>query len=201
LYRKIFKPVFDKVLAFVALLLTLPVIVVAMLLLAVNNRGKVWFVQPRPGKYGKIFRLIKFKTMTDKRDAQGDLLPDDDRLTPMGILIRKSSIDELPQLLNVLKGDMSFVGPRPLLVEYLPLYNTRQMRRHEVKPGITGWAQVNGRNAISWQQKFENDIWYVDNQSFWLDLKILFLTIRKVFIAEGISGRDTATMKKFTGNN
>jgi lipopolysaccharide/colanic/teichoic acid biosynthesis glycosyltransferase len=158
-------------------------------------------VQPRPGKNGKVFRIIKFKTMNDRRDGKGELLPDSERLTRVGRLVRSTSLDEIPQLLNVLAGQMSLVGPRPLLVQYLPLYTAGQARRHEVRPGITGWAQVNGRNAIGWQQKFEYDVWYVDHCSFELDAKIVYLTLRKVFIREGISSDTSATMEPFTGNN
>jgi len=171
-----------------------------MILLAVANRGKIWFIQPRPGLKEKIFQVVKFKTMTDERDTAGKLLPDEKRLTSIGLFIRRTSLDELPQLINIVKGDMSFVGPRPLLTDYLPLYNSEQRRRHDVKPGITGWAQVNGRNTISWKQKFAYDIWYVDNISFWLDIKILFLTALKVLKAEGISSETSMTMEKFRGN-
>jgi lipopolysaccharide/colanic/teichoic acid biosynthesis glycosyltransferase len=164
------------------------------------NKGKVWFRQPRPGLEGRIFTVIKFKTMTDAKDERGNLLPDSKRLTAIGKFIRKTSLDELPQLFNVLCGNMSIVGPRPLLTEYLSLYSDDQRRRHNVKPGITGWAQVNGRNAISWEQKFAYDVWYVDHQSFGLDIKILFLTVLKVVQAEGISGEGSATMERFTGN-
>ena len=164
------------------------------------NRGSVWFIQARPGLHGKIFHVIKFKTMTDARGVDGELLPDAMRLTSVGKFIRKTSLDELPQVINVLKGDMSFVGPRPLLVDYLPLYNPHQKRRHNVKPGITGWAQVNGRNTLAWKDRFNLDVWYVNHQSFWLDLKILFLTVIKVFKAEGISSGASATMEKFDGN-
>ena len=181
------------------LLITCPLILLSALLLAVVNKGKVWFIQPRPGKDEKIFKLVKFKTMTDERDAGGQLLPDEKRLTAIGTFIRKTSLDELPQLINVLKGDMSLVGPRPLLVEYLPLYSQAQRRRHSVKPGITGWAQVNGRNAISWPEKFRYDLYYVNHISFWLDVKILLLTFLKVFRAEGINSTSTVTMEKFTG--
>ena len=170
-----------------------------MILFFVNG-GKVWFRQERPGKDGEIFSVIKFKTMRDDRDAAGNLLPDEKRLSGVGKVIRKTSLDELPQLLNVISGHMSLVGPRPLLKEYLPLYNPVQRRRHEVKPGITGWAQVNGRNTVSWPQKFEYDVWYVDHVSFWLDMKILFLTVMKVFRAEGISSATSVTMEKFHGN-
>lgn len=191
---------FDFCVAFVALIIASPLILGSMLALAIVNRGKIWFLQPRPGKDGKIFTVVKFKTMTDARDAQGVLLPDADRLTAAGKFIRKTSLDELPQLINVLKGDMSLVGPRPLLVEYLPRYNAEQARRHAVRPGITGWAQVNGRNAISWQQKFIYDVWYVDNLSVALDIKILFLTVMKVFKADGITSDTSVTMEKFMGN-
>lgn len=176
------------------------VILVTWLLVRLNLGSPAIFKQPRPGLNGEVFDVYKFRTMTDKRDENGDLLPDSDRLTSFGKLLRKLSLDELPQLWNVLKGDMSFVGPRPLLVEYLPLYNETQAQRHKVRPGITGWAQVNGRNAISWEQKFEYDVWYVENQSFWLDIKILFLTVKKVFVSEGISQEGQATMEKFTGS-
>jgi undecaprenyl phosphate N,N'-diacetylbacillosamine 1-phosphate transferase len=183
------------------LLLSLPLTLPVVMLLAFHNEGKVFFRQARPGYKGRIFTVFKFKTMNDKKDEHGNLLPDADRLTQVGKFIRKASLDEIPQMLNVLLGDMSIVGPRPLLVEYLVLYNAEQKRRHDVKPGITGWAQVNGRNEISWQQKFAYDIWYVEHLSFWIDIKILFLTVVKVFKAEGISGEGSVTMKKFDGNN
>ncbi len=201
MYPTRIKPLLDKLSAFIVLLITSPIILVVILLLAIANRGKVWFKQPRPGKDGAPFNVIKFKTMNDARNEHGELLSDQARLTSIGNLIRKTSLDELPQLINVLKGDMSIVGPRPLLMEYLPRYSEEQKRRHEVKPGITGWAQVNGRNAISWTQKFTYDIWYVDHQSFVLDLKILILTIAKVFKAEGISSSASVTMEKFKGND
>jgi undecaprenyl phosphate N,N'-diacetylbacillosamine 1-phosphate transferase len=201
LYRSLIKPLFDRLFAFLILLVTWPILLIVIGLLAIVNRGKVWFVQPRPGLQEKIFHVIKFKTMTDARDGQGNLLPDDQRLTGIGKFVRKTSLDELPQLINVLKGDMSFVGPRPLLVDYLPLYNTHQKRRHSVRPGITGWAQVNGRNTVEWPKRFDYDVWYVEHQSFMLDLKILFLTVIKVFKAEGISSDTAATMEKFSGNN
>jgi lipopolysaccharide/colanic/teichoic acid biosynthesis glycosyltransferase len=172
-----------------------------MLLLLVANRGSVFFTQERPGLHARLFKVIKFKTMNDRRNAQGELLPDKDRLTTIGRLVRSTSIDELPQIINVLKGDMSFIGPRPLLVKYLPLYSEEQRRRHNVRPGISGWAQVNGRNAISWTKKFELDVWYVDHISFALDLKIFFLTIKKILIRDGISQKGNATMESFTGNN
>jgi undecaprenyl phosphate N,N'-diacetylbacillosamine 1-phosphate transferase len=200
LYATLIKPTLDKVTALIILVLASPLFLIAVLLLAMANRGIVWFIQPRPGKDGKIFNVIKFRTMNESRNEKGELLPDEARLTWIGNIIRKTSMDELPQLFNVLIGDMSIVGPRPLLTEYLALYNNEQKRRHEVKPGITGWAQVNGRNAISWSQKFAYDVWYVDHQSFGLDLKILFLTIAKVFKAEGISSATSVTMEKFKGN-
>lgn len=194
------KPFLDKLVALVALIVLSPVFVITALLLFIANRGPVFFTQIRPGRNEKSFRLIKFKTMTDTRDANGDLLGDEQRLTTLGKWVRRLSLDELPQLLNILNGDMSFVGPRPLLIEYLPLYNEFQKRRHEVKPGITGWAQVNGRNALEWQKRFEHDVWYVDHQSFGLDLKIIFRTAVKVIKAEGISSPTSVTMEKFKGN-
>jgi len=198
-YVTFLKPFLDVVVASVAFIVLLPVFLVVVVLLAVANAGKPFFFQMRPGKNEKIFRVIKFKTMNDRKDANGDLLPDAKRLTPIGKFVRKTSLDEIPQLLNVIKGDMSIVGPRPLLVEYLPLYDDQQKHRHDVKPGITGWAQVNGRNAIGWEQKFEYDIWYVDNVSLLLDLRILLLTIRNVIRSEGINSATSATMEKFTG--
>jgi undecaprenyl phosphate N,N'-diacetylbacillosamine 1-phosphate transferase len=199
-YVSILKPLFDRLTAFAALIIASPILVWSVILLWFANKGNVWFLQERPGKDGKIFKVIKFKTMTDERDAQGNLLPDDKRLTAVGKFVRKTSLDELPQMINVLKGDMSIVGPRPLLVEYLPLYNQQQKRRHEVKPGITGWAQVNGRNTLDWPERFACDVWYVDHISFALDIKILFLTIVKVFKAEGVSSGTSVTMEKFRGN-
>ena len=200
MYKSFFKPLADRSIALIVFLILSPIFMMVTLLLMIVNKGDAFFTQARPGLKGRIYRVIKFKTMNDNRNAEGELLPDETRLTKIGSLVRKTSLDEMPQLLNVIKGDMSFVGPRPLLVEYLNLYNSTQSRRHEVMPGITGWAQVNGRNAISWQQKFEYDVWYVENQSFGLDLKILFLTIFKVLKAEGVSGANTATMTKFEGN-
>ena len=182
-------------------ILFLPLAIVTIWLHFANKGTGAFFFQNRPGKDGKIFKVIKFKTMTDERDADGNLLPDADRLTNVGRFVRSTSIDELPQLINVLKGDMALIGPRPLLVQYLPLYSKEQARRHDVRPGITGWAQVNGRNAISWTKKFELDVWYVDHCSFLLDVKIIFLTIKKVFVREGISQEGQATMEFFTGNN
>jgi lipopolysaccharide/colanic/teichoic acid biosynthesis glycosyltransferase len=200
MYRTFFKPLIDKAFALILILLTLPITLIIGVLLYFYNNGKPFFFQQRPGLNGQIFRIWKFKTMNDKQDAEGNLLPDSQRLTPVGAFVRKTSLDELPQLLNVLKGDMALIGPRPLLVEYLPLYNQRQNRRHEVKPGITGWAQVNGRNTISWQEKFEYDVWYVENLSLVLDIKILWMTVLKVFKSEGINANQTTTMEKFTGN-
>lgn len=195
------KRTFDIVVVLLALIaFSLPIICLYVLVFFLLGRP-VFFAQVRPGIKGKPFRMYKFRSMTDERDSDGNLLPDSARLTKFGSLLRSSSLDELPGLWNVLKGDMSLVGPRPLLMEYLPLYNAEQFRRHEVKPGITGWAQVNGRNAISWSDKFKLDVWYVDNQSFWLDIKILLMTIKKVFIREGINAHGQATMEKFTGND
>lgn len=200
MYRKFFKRVIDFSVALVGLIVISPIFLLLILLLAVANRGKVFFTQERPGKGQKIFRVIKFKTMNDKRDADGKLLPDADRLTKIGKFVRSTSLDELPQLLCILRGKMSLIGPRPLLVEYLPLYNNEQARRHEIRPGITGWAQVNGRNTISWQQKFEYDVWYVDNISLGLDLKILFMTVMNVIRRKDINSATSATMEAFKGN-
>ena len=200
MYRKRLKRFLDLALALPAFLIASPVFVAVVGGLAIANRGQVFFVQPRPGKGGKIFHIIKFKTMNDLKDEKGELLPDEKRLTVVGKIVRKTSLDEIPQLLNVIKGDMSLVGPRPLLVEYLPLYNEEQMRRHEVRPGITGWAQVKGRNTLSWEEKFTYDVWYVDHLSFALDIKIMFMTILKVFKSEGISAEGVATMSKFRGS-
>jgi undecaprenyl phosphate N,N'-diacetylbacillosamine 1-phosphate transferase len=199
MYTRYFKRFIDFILATIAFIIALPIFAIVALCLTIANQGKPFFLQPRPGKNGQVFRVIKFKTMNDLKDAQGNLLPDEKRLTSIGQFVRKTSLDEVPQLLNVIKGDMSLIGPRPLLVEYLPLYNREQSRRHEVRPGITGWAQVNGRNAISWEDKFKYDVWYVDNISFLLDLKIIFLTILKVFKSEGINSATAATMERFTG--
>jgi undecaprenyl phosphate N,N'-diacetylbacillosamine 1-phosphate transferase len=199
LYKSFFKPFFDFFCALTFFLILSPLFILIILLLLIANNGKPFFFQERPGKKGKIFNVIKFKTMNDKKDAEGNLLPDADRLTGIGKFVRKTSLDEIPQLLNVIKGDMSLIGPRPLLVEYLPLYNEKQSRRHEVKPGITGWAQVNGRNAISWEQKFEYDVWYVEHLSFLLDFKIIWLTLKKIFKSEGINSATSATMEKFKG--
>lgn len=193
------KRLFDFFVSFLTLIILSPIIVITALLIRLKIGSTVLFKQERPGVNGELFFVYKFRTMTDERDEKGELLPDDVRLTSFGKIIRKLSLDELPQLWNVLKGDMSFVGPRPLLVEYLPLYNERQTRRHDVRPGITGWAQVNGRNAISWEEKFELDVWYVENHSFWLDSKILFMTVLKVIKSEGINQEGQATIKKFEG--
>src|SRR5690606_783386 len=201
MYTNFLKSLFDFIAALIGFLILSPVFIFVVIFLCIANQGMPFFFQQRPGKNGKAFHVIKFKTMNDKKDERGDLLPDGDRLTKIGSFIRKTSLDEIPQLLNVIKGDMSLVGPRPLLMEYLSLYNENQARRHHVKPGITGWAQVNGRNAISWEQKFEYDVWYVDNISFSLDVKILFMTVLKVFKSEGISQDGQATMTKFEGNN
>ena len=202
MYKHFFKRLIDFCIAFITLsILFLPLAIVTIWLHFANKGTGAFFFQNRPGKDGKIFKVIKFKTMTDERDADGNLLPDAYRLTNVGRFVRSTSIDELPQLINVLKGDMALIGPRPLLVQYLPLYSKEQARRHDVRPGITGWAQVNGRNAISWTKKFELDVWYVDHCSFLLDVKIIFLTIKKVFVREGISQEGQATMEFFTGNN
>ncbi len=198
-YRNIIKQLLDFLVALIALLVFSPVFLLVIMLLLLTGHTRLFFVQKRVGLNDKIFRLVKFRSMTDAKDAAGNLLPDAKRLTKFGILLRKSSLDELPQLLNVLKGDMSIIGPRPLLVEYLPLYNTEQRERHKVKPGITGWAQVNGRNAISWEQKFTLDVWYVNNQSFLLDLKIFFMTIRNIIRSDGISQEGQATAEAFKG--
>ena len=201
MYKNFIKPAIDFVLALVGFLFLSPVFVLVTIGLFFANDGKPFFFQLRPGKDGKIFKIIKFKTMTDRKDENGNLLPDADRLTKIGSFVRKTSLDEIPQLLNVIKGDMSLVGPRPLLPKYLELYNDFQRRRNEVKPGITGWAQVNGRNSISWEKKFEYDVWYVDNVSFLLDFKILIMTVLKVVKSEGINEQGQATSNEFKGNN
>lgn len=201
MYSNIFKRLLDFLISGIILLIIWPIIFVIAPFLHFSNHGAgAFFTQARPGKNGKIFKVIKFKTMTDERDANGKLLPDAQRLTKIGKFIRSTSLDELPQLINVLKGDMSLIGPRPLLPEYLPLYSEEQARRHEVRPGITGWAQVHGRNAISWQEKFKLDVWYVDHCSLAVDLKIIWLTIKKVIAREGISSSTSETMEPFTGN-
>ena len=202
MYSSFFKRLIDLIIVFCMLAIIGPILFLITLWLHFANKGAgAFFTQERPGRNGKIFKVIKFKTMTDERDVNGDLLPDEQRLTKVGKFIRSTSVDELPQLINVLRGDMALIGPRPLLPQYLPLYNKEQARRHEVRPGITGWAQVNGRNAISWTKKFELDVWYVDHCSFILDLRIIVLTIKKVFVREGISSETSATMEYFTGNN
>lgn len=201
MYNSFFKRFLDFLIAFIGFVVLLPVIILVTILLAIFNNGIPFFLQDRPGKNEQIFKVIKFKTMNDKKDKSGNLLSDAERLTIIGKFIRKTSLDELPQLINVIKGDMSLVGPRPLLVEYLPLYDKKQKKRHKVRPGITGWAQVNGRNTLSWKQKFEYDIWYIDNISFLLDFRIVLLTIKKVFKSEGISSTTSITMEKFNGTN
>ena len=202
MYRKFFKRLLDFLFALLVLLIVCPLMLVLCVgLFFANKKVGIFFFQERPGRNGKNFRVIKFKTMTDERDHNGVLLSDEKRLTRIGRVVRSTSLDELPQLINVLKGDMAFVGPRPLLPKYLPLYSKEQFRRHEVRPGITGWAQINGRNNISWTKKFEYDVWYVDHLSLGLDLKILFLTVKKVFVREGISKEGEATTVPFDGTN
>lgn len=202
MYKHFFKRFFDIIISFTALICLSPLFIIVTIWLHFANKGAgAFFLQERPGKNAKIFKIIKYKTMTDKRDANGNLLPDAERLTKVGRFVRSTSIDELPQLINVLKGDMSLIGPRPLLIEYLPLYSATQARRHEVRPGITGWAQVNGRNAISWQKRFELDVWYVDNLSLLTDIKIILITIKKVLYRSNISSSTSATMEAFDGNN
>ncbi|MDM1328401.1 sugar transferase [Myroides odoratimimus] len=201
MYKHFIKRVFDFIAALVGLILLSPIFLFVMIGLFFANQRKPFFFQARPGRRGEIFKIVKFKTMNDKKDSNGNLLSDAERLTSIGAFVRKTSLDEIPQLINVLKGDMSLIGPRPLLPQYLALYNDEQKRRHEVKPGITGWAQVNGRNAISWKRKFELDVYYVDHISFALDVKIFFLTIKKVFVREGISQEGQATAEAFNGNN
>jgi len=194
------KRLFDVTMTCLGLLVISPLLAGLVLLVRIKHSAPVLFRQLRPGLHGNPFFMYKFRTMTNAKDTDGNLLPDAERLTPFGNILRKTSLDELPELINVLKGDMSLVGPRPLLMEYLPLYSSEQARRHEVRPGITGWAQVNGRNAITWEEKFRLDVWYVDNQSFWLDIKILWMTVVKVFKREGISHEGQATMEKFMGS-
>ncbi len=201
MYKYFFKRLFDFFAAFFGLLLLSPLFIIVTIGLYFANQGKPFFFQARPGLNEKIFNIIKFKTMNDKKDKNGNLLPDAERLTPIGAFVRKTSLDEIPQLINVLKGDMSLIGPRPLLPQYLPLYNAEQKLRHQVRPGITGWAQVNGRNAISWQKKFELDVWYVDHLSFATDLKVFLTSFKKVIKSEGISQEGQATAEFFNGNN
>ena len=201
MYKTFFKRVLDFFAALIGFILLSPIFLVVMIGLFFANQGKPFFFQTRPGKNERLFKIVKFKTMNDKKDVAGNLLSDSERLTKIGSFVRKTSLDEIPQLLNVIKGDMSLIGPRPLLVQYLPLYNDFQKQRHNIRPGITGWAQINGRNAIGWTQKFEYDVWYVNHCSFLLDLKILFLTLKKVFVREGISQEGEATMAVFKGNS
>lgn len=202
IYRDYIKRVLGFVLSFMAIICLSPLFLVVTIWLHFANKGAgAFFFQERPGKNGKIFKIIKYKTMTDERDASGKLLPDDQRLTKVGRFVRSTSIDELPQLFNVLKGDMALIGPRPLLVDYLPLYSREQARRHEVRPGITGWAQCHGRNTLSWSEKFSLDVWYVDHCSFLIDLQVILTTIKKVVVRDGISHEGQATMDKFNGNN
>ena len=202
MYRHFFKRFLDFWIALIALICVSPLLVVVYLWLSIANKGAgALFFQERPGKDGKIFKIIKFKTMTDERGADGELLPDEQRLTKVGRFVRSTSIDELPQLINVLKGEMALIGPRPLLVKYLPLYNKEQARRHEVRPGISGWAQCNGRNGISWSEKFKYDVWYVDHVSLWTDLKVIWITIKKVLMQQNVSFDGVAEEKVFDGNN
>ena len=202
MYKRFFKRILGFLISLIALIIISPLLLVVGIWLHFANKGAgVFFLQERPGKDGKIFRVIKFKTMTDERDADGKLLPDEDRLTKVGKFVRSTSIDELPQLFNVLKGDMALIGPRPLLVQYLPLYSAEQARRHEVRPGISGWAQCHGRNAISWTEKFKLDVWYVDHISLWTDIKVIFITIKKVFGRKDINSATAATMEFFNGSN
>ena len=202
MYKHFFKRFFDFWIAFFVLICLSPLLLVVTLWLHFANKGTgAFFLQERPGKDGKIFRIVKFKTMTDERDAQGSLLPDEARLTRVGRIDRSMSLDELPQLFNVLKGDMALIGPRPLLPKYLPLYSEEQMRRHAVRPGISGWAQCHGRNSISWTEKFKLDVWYVDHLSLWVDIKIIYLTTLKVLKRDGISEEGQATMEAFNGHN
>lgn len=202
MYRNFFKRVFDFIISLTALIVLSPLLMIITIWLHFANKGAgAFFCMPRPGKDGKIFKVIKYKTMTDERDAEGKLLPDERRLTKVGKFVRSTSIDELPQLINVLKGDMALIGPRPLHVEYLSLYNEEQARRHEVRPGISGWAQVHGRNAISWTEKFKLDVWYVEHYSLWIDIKVIFLTIKNVILRKDINSATSATMEMFNGNN
>ena len=197
----VLKRIFDMLLSTVGLVLLLPFLMVMAVLVKVKLGSPVFFIQERVGKDNKLFKMIKFRSMLDDYDETGKLLSDNERLTDFGRILRATSIDELPELINVLKGDMSIVGPRPLLKQYLPLYSRKQLRRHEVRPGITGWAQINGRNAISWREKFKHDVWYIDNWSLWLDIKIIFMTVRKVFVREGVNQDDKVTMEYFNGKN
>ncbi|MDU4892484.1 MAG: sugar transferase [Clostridium sp.] len=197
----VLKRVFDMFLSTVGIVLLFPFLMVIAVLVKVKLGSPVFFIQERVGKDNKLFKMIKFRSMLDDYDETGKLLSDNERLTDFGRILRATSIDELPELINVLKGDMSIVGPRPLLKQYLPLYSRKQLRRHEVRPGITGWAQINGRNAISWREKFKHDVWYIDNWSLWLDIKIIFMTVKKVFVREGVNQDDKVTMEYFNGKN
>ncbi len=199
MYTQVFKRLLDLILGILALVVLLPIVAGVWLILMITNQGKPFFFQDRPGKNGIIFKIIKFKTMTDRKGPEGHLLPYEKRVTPIGLWLRKYSLDEIPQLINVVIGDMSIVGPRPLLPKYLPLYNATQRKRHNVRPGITGWAQVKGRNTLSWEQKFEFDVWYVEHMSFFLDLKIMLLTLKRVVIPQGINSGETINMPDFTG--
>ena len=199
MYKSLLKPLFDITFSILGIFLAIPILLITSLFIALSNKGNPFFLQKRPGRYGKVFTIIKFKTMNDKKDSDGNLLSDEQRLTTIGSFIRRTSIDEIPQLINVLKGDMSLIGPRPLLVNYMHLYSDFQNRRHEVKPGITGWAQVNGRNAIDWETKFNMDVWYVDNISFITDIKILLKTLKKVILREGINSENSKTIEPFDG--
>jgi len=201
MYARYLKRWIDFIIAIILIILTSPLIVSTILVLLLANKGKIFFTQQRPGLFRKPFKIIKFKTMNDKKDNDGNLLPDNKQISPIGKLIRKTSIDELPQLFNVLKGDLSLIGPRPLLMEYLPLYSKEQAKRHNVKPGISGWAQVNGRNAITWEQKFQYDLYYIKNISFLLDLKIIILTIREIIMLKGINSPEKTIMEPFRGKN
>jgi lipopolysaccharide/colanic/teichoic acid biosynthesis glycosyltransferase len=202
MYKHLFKRLFDFVISLIALICISPILLVVSIWLHFANKGAgAFFFQERPGKDGKIFKVIKFKTMTDERDAEGNLLPDADRLTKVGKFVRSTSIDELPQLINVLKGDMALIGPRPLLVQYLPLYSQEQARRHEVRPGISGWAQCHGRNAIDWTEKFKLDVWYVDHCTLWTDIQVIFITIKNVLMRKDINSETSATMEAFNGHN
>ena len=202
MYKNFFKRFFDFWISLIAIICISPLLIIVTIWLHFANKGTgAFFLQKRPGLHGKLFKVIKFKTMTDERDADGNLLPDEDRLTEVGKFVRSTSIDELPQLINVLKGDMALIGPRPLLPQYLPLYSPEQARRHEVRPGISGWAQCHGRNAISWTEKFKLDVWYVDHVSFVTDLKVIFITLKKVLFRENINSENSATMEEFNGTN
>ena len=201
MYKGFFKRFLDFLIALILLVIVLPLFLLLIVFLAIANQGKPFFFQRRPGKNEKVFSIVKFKTMNDKKDKSGNLLPDKDRITSVGNFVRKSSLDEIPQLINVLKGEMSLVGPRPLIIEYLPIYNKEQKRRHDVRPGITGWAQVNGRNSITWNQKFKYDVYYVDNLSLTMDVKILWLTAKKVFQRQDVNLSEDLTSEYFNGTN